>query len=349
MSIIDLIRSDLKAIKPYVPEEVENCRLHANELPWTPVPFNQIGLNRYPETGEQKGLQANLADMFQVNPEQMLLTRGSDDAIDLIFRLFLQAGVDSLMQCPPTFSMYAFYARLQRVKLINCPLYEKEDFRLSIDRLLSAWEPDCKLIMLCRPNNPTGSMVELTSIVALCKQMSGQAIVVVDEAYIDFAEAPSASGLLSSCENLIVLRTLSKAYGLAGLRLGAIIAQAEVIEVLKSIMPPYTLSTVVVDLAKRALADKSWFQKKIRLILEERARLMRQFAQCIWISKVYSSHANFILVASEHAASLKEWFAKQGIAVRHFSEDALHNMLRITVGDERENQHLLSCLRSFRG
>lgn len=349
MSVLNLIRPDLMTMKSYKPtgDDLE-YRLHANELPWTPLAMEQVALNHYPEARRQLELQEQIADYYQVDSEQMVLTRGSDDGIDLLMRLFLRAGLDSFMQFPPTFPMYAFYARLQQAEVLNCPLDVEKGFSFSIEKLNSVWQPNCKLIMLCQPNNPTGTLIDLDLIATICKQFASKAVVVVDEAYIDFAKAPSAATLLSTFDNIIVLRTLSKAYGLAGLRLGAVIAQPQLIMALQNAMPPYTLSSAVIDLAQRALADKEWFAAKIEHLLHEREKLYVQLQQYEWIETVYPTKTNFILVASSKAKQLAAWLAELGIAVRHFAISPLENMLRITVGNEAQNQRLLAALDSFK-
>ncbi|KTC86484.1 histidinol-phosphate transaminase [Legionella brunensis] len=349
MSVLDLIRPDLQDITPYVPTGDElGTRLHANELPWSPSSLNEVALNHYPNARNQQKLQERMARYFQVNNEEIVLTRGSDDGIDLLMRVFLQAGIDSILQCPPTFPMYSFYARLQQAGTLNCPLDSKNNFSLSTKKLMATWQTNCKLIMLCRPNNPTGNLLDLAEIKQLCDHFTNRAVVVVDEAYIDFAKVPSAVTLLRSFDNLIVLRTLSKACGLAGLRLGAVIAQPQVIKALRNAMPPYTLSSAVIALAKDALENKEWFESNIQRILHARAELVKQFQQCNWIETIYPSHANFILVSSPHAPALTQWLAQHDIAIRYFAHPPLQNMMRITVGDEMQNKQLLTVLNSFK-
>lgn len=351
MSVLNLIRPDLITMKAYVPNGDElNCRLHANESPRSPIPFADVPLNQYPDARQQQVLQEQLAQHYQIKSEQMVLTRGSDDGIDLVMRLFLRAGIDSILQCPPTFPMYAFYARLQQAEVINCPLDAENGFSLDPEKLLSLWQTNCKIIMLCRPNNPTATLLDLSTITQLCEYFRDKAIVVVDEAYIDFAQAPSATSLLSFFDNLIVLRTLSKAYGLAGLRLGTIIAQPKIIQALKNITPPYTLPSIVLDLAKRALTEQQWFAQNVQRILNARTQLMAELQQSPWIDIVYPSRTNFMLVSSTYAHPLAAWFAEHDIAVRHFAgSPLLQNNLRISVGDESQNQRLLAALKAFKG
>jgi histidinol-phosphate aminotransferase len=348
MTVLNLIRKDLINIKGYVPKGDDlDCRLHANELPWAPLANDSIALNHYPDVRLQQKLQAQIAARYQVDADQLVLTRGSDDAIDFLMRLFLSAGRDCMMQCPPTFPMYEFYANLQQAGIINCPLEMSEEFSLSVEKLNSLWRPDCKLIMLCRPNNPTANLIPLATIATLCEQYKDKSVIVVDEAYIEFAQTPSATTLLADYDNLIVLRTLSKACGMAGLRLGAIISQYDLIKVIRNAMPPYTLSSVVLNLAERALVDSNWFKNKIELILNEREKLSTQLKHFNLIDKVYPSETNFILVSSPYAQALAAWFAEQGIAVRHFAAGSLKSMLRITVSEASQNQRLLAALDRF--
>src|SRR5262249_51617430 len=153
----------LITMKAYVPNGDElNCRLHANESPRSPISIADLSLNQYPDARQQQRLQEQLAKHYQIKSEQMVLTRGSDDGIDLVMRLFLRAGIDSILQCPPTFPMYAFYARLQQAEVINCPLDAVNDFNLDLQKLLALWQPNCKIIMLCQPNNPTASLLDLS-------------------------------------------------------------------------------------------------------------------------------------------------------------------------------------------
>ena len=349
MSVLNLIRPELLSLQNYtLSGESLSIRLHANELPWAPIDFGALPLNRYPLPKEQEKLQEQVATCLDIEPNQLILTRGADDAIDILMRLFLRAGVDSILQCPPTFAMYAFYAALQQGKILNCPLSWENDFQLSLEKLFACWQPNCKLIFLCQPNNPTGTLLELDTIQKICETFKNKSVVVVDEAYIDFAEAKSATSLLRSLDNLIILRTLSKAYGLAGLRLGAIITQKELCNAIKNTIPPYTLSSTVIELAQRALKNKAWFAEKRTLILQERDALVAKLRETPWIERIFPTQANFILVSSSHAEQLATWLAEFDIAVRYFNNDTLPHWLRITVGDTQQNQHLLKAIASFK-
>ncbi len=349
MSVLELIRPDLKSLPTYIPsgDKLPN-RLHANELPWSPTSLEGVQLNHYPDSRGEQRLQVQLAEHYQVASDQIALTRGSDDGINLLMRLFLRAGQDSILQCPPTFPMYSFYAHLQQAEVLNCPLPADKGFSLAIDQLISHWQPNCKLIMICRPNNPTGNLpLDLAAIAKLCSYFTAKAVVVVDEAYIEFAQTASATTLLSSFDNLVVLRTLSKAYGLAGLRLGSIIAQSKLIEALRNTIPPYSLASAVIELAQQALVNKTWFADKINYILAERKQLIAQLQQSAWLERVYPSSTNFIFVTSAYAQQLALWATEHDIAIRHFAANPLANMLRITVGEQSQNQRLLAVLNSF--
>jgi histidinol-phosphate aminotransferase len=349
MSILNLVRAELLESPSYVSgNEQASLRLHANELPWSAVSADSIDLNFYPETQLKQQLQEQLAARYGISSDQLTLTRGSDDGIDLILRLFLKAGQDALMQFPPTFPMYAFYARLQQAQLIQCPLEREDEFNLTLERIKNCWQESCKIIMLCSPNNPTANLVDLELIASLCEYYKNRSVIVVDEAYMEFADAQSATTLLDHYDNLIILRTLSKAYGLAGLRLGAIIAQPQVIQAINKIMAPYPLPSVVIHLALQALANADWFSIAIEKIKNARTKLFSLLAQNSLIDKVYPSDANFILVKTSYASEINSWFSKQDISIRGFPPNSpLHAHLRITVGDEQQNLLVMTALSSF--
>ncbi|WP_392536959.1 histidinol-phosphate transaminase [Legionella sp. 227] len=348
MSVLNLIRSELLNKEPYVLGDAPiKYRLHANELPWSAL-STDIDLNFYPEKGLQDQLQEQLAKRYQVNVNQMVLTRGSDDGIDLISRLFLSAGQDACMQFPPTFSMYSFYASLQDAQLIECPLDPLCQFKISLEDIGKSWQKNCKIIFLCNPNNPTAHRVDLDFIAQLCAEYKNRSVIVVDEAYIEFAEAQSATRLIPEYDNLIVLRTLSKAYGLANLRLGIILAQEQLIQTFNKIMPPFPLSSVVIDLALRALEHSDWFLEAINRIRNSRTKLIEKLQFCPVIEKVYPTETNFILIKTKHTTQLVSWLIKEGMVIKSFSpQSSLHDHLRITVGDEPQNQLLLNALSSF--
>ncbi len=349
MSILNLIRPELLDSPNYVPGgNNAEYRLHANELPWTPIETKPVNLNFYPDANVLNTLQKQLAERYQIEHDQLVLTRGSDEGIDLVTRLFLKAGQDALMQFSPTFPMYAFYVRLQQGELIQCPLVPQDNFSFSMDKIKSSWQQNCKIIMFCSPNNPTANLIDLELIAAVCEHYKNKSVIVVDEAYIEFAKSKSATTLISQFENLVVLRTLSKACGLAGLRLGSIIAQAHVIQAFRKIIPPYTISSAVIELAANALAIDDWFLFAIETIKTSRDWLFNELQKNELIEKVYSTEANFLLVKTPYAKELTSWFSHHGIAIRDFPANSLlHDHLRITVGEEQQNQLLIDTLSSF--
>ena len=351
MSALHLIRPELKSLQPYVPgDELPDCRLHMNELPWSPLELSHIALNHYPSMQAQNELHEQLSSRYEVPISSLLLTRGSDEGIDLVMRLFLRAGMDSLLQCPPTFSMYAFYAHLQNALVIDCPLNATDGFCLNLRLMHEKWQPHCKLIMLCRPNNPTANVIELETIAQLCEHYHDRSIIVVDEAYIEFSDATSATRLIDQFDNLIVLRTLSKAYGLAGLRLGAVIAHPALISALKTIVAPYTFSSAVIELGVNAFKNTPWFAKAILQVKASRAHLIQELKKSMWIEHVYPSDANFILIKTRFSNALFTTLDKLGIAVRQFANTPhLQHHLRITVGHEIQNQRVLAAIASFKG
>lgn len=348
MNILNLIRSELRELSPYLPMETGNyARLHANELPWCPISGNSMRLNHYPNGQEETKLQAQLAEIYGVDTTQTLITRGSDDAIDILCRLFLDNG-DAFLEFSPTFSMYAFFVRLQQAELIQCALQKSADFVLQREQITNAWKSNCKIIMFCSPNNPTGQIVDLELIAKTCAQYHAKSIVVVDEAYMEFSDSPSAMQLLSEFDNLIVLRTLSKGYGLAGLRLGTIIANAELIKACRTVTTPYALSTAVLSLATEALSDRKWFTKAHTVIKAQRDALLQALKPFPFIERIYPSHANFLLIQTPQAKELALFLANNGIIVRDFAENcALANCLRITVSDAVQNQLLIHSLSAF--
>lgn len=350
MSILNLIRPELLEIPTYIAgsEQIKN-RLHANELPWSSINADSIDLNFYPEAEYKTQLQEQLAQLYQIESDQLVLTRGSDDGIDLLVRLFLNAGQDAFMQFPPTFSMYEFYVQLQQAQIIQCPLDPANNFALDLEQINRCWQENCKMIMLCSPNNPTANAIDLKLIAKLCQQYKNRSVIVVDEAYIEFANRQSSTSLIAQFDNLIVLRTLSKAYGLAALRLGIVIAQSQVIHALNKIMAPYPLSSVVMRLAQQALSNDAWFTTAIERIKKARLKLSADLAANSLIEKVYPSETNFILVKTAYAKELVNWLNQQGITIRGFTANSvLHNHLRITVGDEQQNLLLITALSSFK-
>ncbi len=346
-SIEKLIRQDLRDIKPYpvyYPQNDELISLDKNELPWDcEVPA--LGRNRYP-LPNQRQLLAQLAQYYQVEPSQMILTRGSDDGIDVLIRLFCSPFQDAIMISSPTFVMYQVSAKLQGAKVIDIPL-NSHDFSFDIDSMTQKLTPDTKIIFVCSPNNPTGTQVPYSDIIALCQKVANQAIVVVDEAYIEFASRPSMSAFLGQCANLVVLRTFSKAFGLAGIRCGVVLACPVIINYLQAVLPPYPLSSNTLEAVSMAMQTDYLRQVKeyIRISIEQKKILIESLEKLHFVEKIYSSEANFILVKFYDANSIFEQCAKQKVILKSFKgQPLLDNCLRLSVGRPRQNKKLIQLL-----
>ena len=255
MSVLDLARPEIRAMQPYSSARMEasggDVFLNANESAWAPVGDDGLGCNRYPEP-QPAALVDALAALYGVRREQLLVGRGSDEAIDLLVRAFCRAGRDAILIQPPTFGMYAVCARVQDAGVVEVPL--AADFTLDVDAVLAALTPAVKLVFICTPNNPTGQPVPRAAVERLAQALSGRALLVVDEAYVEFCDAGSVADLIDRYDNLAVLRTLSKAWALAGVRIGSLLANAEVIALLRRIMAPYPLPLPSVDAALLALS-----------------------------------------------------------------------------------------------
>lgn len=345
-----LTRPDLRGFKAYEHAAWETgfTRLHANELPWRASGDESVyGLNQYPEP-QPRALIERLAQMYEVSPETLLLSRGSDEAIDLLVRAFCRAGVDGVLICPPTFGMYAVAGRIQGAKVTPVPLQAHEGFALDTVAVLKACTPEIKLVFLCSPNNPTGNLLNTEAVLEVVDALAERAIVVVDEAYIEFSTTASLSPLIASHPHLAVLRTLSKAHGLAGARLGVLMADPEVIALLRTLIAPYaiaqtTLEAVMPLLSSSHLRTLARRAKELRLERERLAISLRALPDVI---KVYPSEANFVLVRfGEPAAALSRARHAKLLVRDARGYPGLGDALRITVGTPEQNDVLLEALR----
>jgi histidinol-phosphate aminotransferase len=352
MNLLDLARPEVRALKPYSSARMEasggSVFLNANESPWPPAAAPQSSLHRYPDPQPPALLQA-LARLYGVAADHILVGRGSDEAIDLLVRAFCRPGRDAVAICPPTFGMYAVAAALQGARLIEAPL--DADFNLDPAALLARLDADTRLVFLCSPNNPTGGAVSLAAIEHIAASLHDRALVIVDEAYIEFADAPSAIGLMARERNLCVLRTLSKAHALAGARIGSLLAAPEVIGLLRRIMPPYPLPTPCVDAALAALAPAALDEtaRRVALLRRERERLAQALAALPLVRAVLPSQANFLCVRFADPARVYRAALAAGIVLRDVSRyPGLGDALRLSIGTPEENARVLSLLRSLK-
>lgn len=323
--------------------------LNANENPWPPAGDEGLALNRYPDP-QPAELKRRLCELYDIELENLLVTRGSDEGIDLLLRVFCRPGADRVLVCPPCFGMYALSARVQGAEVVQAPLVDRgETFDLAPD--LEEKAAGCRIVFLCSPNNPTGNTIEAERVAALAEAQAGTGLVVVDEAYVEFAPETSMLPLLQRHPNLVLLRTLSKAHALAGCRLGSVIAHPEIIGLLRRIIAPYPLPTPTVKIALRALADDALAAERghLETLASQRARLVKALEQNPAIEKTWRSAANFVLVRAADGKQLVDDAARAGIRLRDQSaQPGLADCVRITVGTPEENAALIEFLQESR-
>jgi histidinol-phosphate aminotransferase len=350
MNLAELARPDILALEPYASARIladsAGILLNANENPWPPAHDGGQELNRYPDP-QPPVLKKRLAEYYDIADEQLLITRGSDEGIDLLVRAFCRAGRDQVLICPPCFGMYALYARIQGAGVVEVGLIEgADDWSVDFAGIDSA--PACRLYFLCSPNNPTGNCIDADQVVHLASSVEDHGLVIVDEAYQEFSPSPSLIGRLPQAPNLVVLRTLSKAHGLAGCRIGAVIAGADIIELLGRVLAPYPLPTPSVQAALIALGAPSNQKRQLEEIRRNKARLLEALAQHPGIDQVWSGQANFVLVRTSDGASLVADAARAGIRLRDQStQPGLADCVRITIGNETETTALIDFLNGW--
>ena len=342
MIIENLIRENIKSLKPYssAREEFKNSASNLVYLDANENPFD-TGLNRYPDP-QQNLVKAALAKIKNVSREQLLLGNGSDEVLDLIFRVFCEPKVDTVIVLPPTYGMYEVLANTNDVKILNISLLD--NYQPNVDEILKAQNSQTKLLFLCSPNNPTANSFNADKIETLIKKFTG--IVVIDEAYIDFSSQESWIRRLNEFPNLIVIQTLSKAYGLAGIRLGACYSSTKIISVLNKIKPPYNVNQLTQQTALKALQNSIKTNNEIAIIISERNKLIIDLEEISFIVKVYPSDANFLLVKVDNAIVRYNQLVEHKIIVRNRTNLPLcENCLRFTVGTKEENKKLMNTLK----
>jgi histidinol-phosphate aminotransferase len=349
----ELARPEIVALAPYehAAWRPELERLHANEFPWRqPGDATRAGLNRYPEPQPHE-LVERLASMYAVTPNDLLVTRGSDDGIDLLVRTFCRAGGDAILVCPPTFGMYVVSAAIQGAAIVKAPLRADRGFALDEVAVLASCTKAVKLVFLCSPNSPTGNLMSEESVLRLAGQLKGRALLVVDEAYIEFAGVESLARHVPQMPQLAVLRTLSKAHALAGARCGAVIAAPEVIALLRKVITPYALSQLTIESVLGALAEPNLdaLHERVAAIQAERERLARKIRLCRSVARVWPSVANFLLVDFIDAASAAQALNRTcaaGLLIRDMRrQPGLERALRISIGTPEQSDRLLEALR----
>lgn len=342
MNIESLVRPNIKALKPYSSARSEfkgkaEVFIDANENPF------ETGLNRYPDPLQRK-LKAEISKIKQIPIENIFLGNGSDEVIDLVIRIFCEPRVDQILTLPPTYGMYKVSAGIADVGVKEVLL--TPDYQPRITETLAAVDEQTKILFLCSPNNPTANDLEPERIEALLDQFPG--IVVVDEAYIDFSKQKSFMHQIEKYPNLIVMQTFSKAWGLAGIRLGMAFAHMDVIQYFNKVKPPYNVNQLTQGAALKALENAATQSEWVSTLLTERATLSKALDQFSFVHKVHPSDANFIMVQVEKPTELYQFLVQRGIIVRDRSTVPLcDGCLRFTVGRPDENQQLLAALNAY--
>ena len=340
----NLVRVNVQKLQPYSSARdeykasgTEMIFLDANENPF------ENGVNRYPDP-QQRDLKSALAKLKNVNQEQILLGNGSDEVLDLIFRAFCEPGVDNVITLPPTYGMYKVLAEINNIE--NLEVLLTEEFQLDVKSILKSVDEQTKLLFICSPNNPTGNAFDARAIKTILENFNG--IVVIDEAYIDFSSYETWIGFLDLYPNLIITQTLSKAYGMAGIRLGVCYASSAIISVLNKIKPPYNVNELTQQKAlERVLAVDEVFDE-VESILEERNRLMIALQEIKFIKEIFPTDANFILVKVDDANERYQELIEKGIVIRNRTTQPLcENTLRFTIGTSEENKKLVEALKEI--
>lgn len=346
--VLALARPDILRLQPYQHATWDPSleRLHANEMPWRAQGDNsQAGLNRYPEP-QPRALVERMALLYGVPASQVLVGRGSDEAIDLLVRAFCRAGQDAVVVTPPTFGFYEVAARIQGAEVIEVPL-RREDFQLDVDAVIEAGRR-AKLVFLCSPNNPTGNLLDEDAMLRIARELAGSSLVVVDEAYVEFSGRDSlVTKVAAAAGQLCVLRTLSKAYALAGARLGTLVAREAVIGLLRRIIPPYAIpaSTVEDVLALTEAPQRARATARIRTLFVERDRMRARLGRCAHVTCIHPSDANFLLLECRDARAFQDAARSVGLVVRDFTA-TLPGCLRVTVGTPEQNERLLAAVEA---
>jgi histidinol-phosphate aminotransferase len=341
-SLDKILRENIKSLKPYSSARDEYTGKEAVFLDANENPYDS-SYNRYPDP-LQAEVKERISSIKGIKPGNIFLGNGSDESIDLLIRAFCEPRIDNIVSVEPTYGMYKVLADINDIEFITVLL--TTDFELDIKAILEAADNNTKLVFLCSPNNPTANSFKKQDIITILKYFEG--IVVVDEAYIDFSTKGSLLPLLGDYKNLVILQTFSKAWGLAGIRLGMAFAASEIINVLNRIKYPYNISSLTLETANKELADDSSRKQWIERILNSRNILVEELNKLPVVIKVYPSDANFLLVRMNSAKEIYEYLVDRKIIVRDRSNIALcEECLRITIGTEDENNILLDALKEY--
>jgi histidinol-phosphate aminotransferase len=343
-NINNLVRSNVAGLKPYssARDEYQSTGsemvfLDANENPF------QTDVNRYPDP-QQRSLKTELAKIKNVSTEHILLGNGSDEVLDLLFRAFCEPGKDNVLTLPPTYGMYKVLANINNIE--NREVLLNSDFEPNVEEILDSVDQNTKMIFLCSPNNPTGNSFSEEKIIYILENFNG--LVVIDEAYIDFSNKESWLNELKEYPNLVITQTLSKAFGMAGIRLGICYASVEIIQILNKIKPPYNVNELTQLRALDRVLNKQCVDLEIADLLKQRTVLSEDLVEVNFIENIYPSDANFILVKVDDANKRYDQLLEKGIVIRNRTTQPLcENTLRFTVGTGEENKKLIEALKNI--
>ena len=343
-NINNIVRENVKGLKPYssardeyVSDGTQMIFLDANENPF------DNGVNRYPDP-QQRNLKAVLGEQKGVSVDNILLGNGSDEVLDLIFRAFCEPNKDNIISLPPTYGMYKVLSGINTVE--NREMLLTKDFELNVEGILGAVDDNSKIIFICSPNNPTGNSFDEMAILRLLNEIAG--MIVIDEAYIDFSVKKSWLKRLSEFPNLIITQTLSKAYGMAGIRLGLCFASQEIITILNKIKPPYNVNELTQKAALEQILKIDILHKEVSEIVSQKSNLLKLLGEVDYIEKIYASDANFVLVKVDNANKRYNQLLTKGVVVRNRTTQPLcENTLRFTIGTKEENEKLIRILKEL--
>lgn len=342
-NIQNITRNNIKNMKPYSSARDEfkdfsdtMVYLDANENPF------KNGINRYPDP-QQKKLKSILSKQKKVSENQILLGNGSDEVLDLLFRVFCEPNCDNIITLPPTYGMYGVLAHLNAVE--NREVLLSKEFQPNVDAILKNVNDKTRIIFLCSPNNPTGNSFDDAAIFKILQNFNG--LVVIDEAYIDFSKNESWLSQMSSFPNLVITQTLSKAYAMAGIRIGILYASTEIISILNKIKPPYNINTLSQEMAIRKL-EQNTLETQLKKIISEREKLIENLSTISFVQKIFPTDANFILIKVDDSNKRYNQLIDKGIVVRNRSNQPLcENCIRITIGTKEENATVIKILKTL--
>lgn len=345
MNIQDLVRENVKSLQPYSSARDEYKEIVSNKMIFLDANENPFenGVNRYPDP-QQNSVKELLSKIKNIDSKNILLGNGSDEVLDLIFRAFCEPNKDNIITLPPTYGMYAVLANINAIE--NRKRVLSNTFQPKVNQILETADANSKILFLCSPNNPTGNSFSEDTVKELLEKFNG--LVVIDEAYIDFSEQESWLKRLKQFPNLIITQTLSKAYGLAGIRLGVCYASEAIIAVLNKIKPPYNINELTQDSAIKRLLKVGEVKQEVIKIIKERDLLLNELKEVSFVSEIYPTDCNFVLVKVDDATKRYNQLIEKGIVTRNRTNQPLcENCLRFTIGTKKENKKLIEALKEI--